>query len=211
MSLPVHTVQVCSAWKVLFYFSSSLVSVDLLDSVFTGIGCVISTSWIVTIDTKWRNCHSQLYLLQRWWGLLRNSRIRLRIEFQGIKSSLASVQKIINLTDIYLLCFYFFLIKVLVGPSGEPLVPMGEFTEIFDAPISLDSSKRPPKSSHIPSKVRHTYMYTYIRSWVWDLSLILNLGRIDFCEPYWKLCFENILFWKRRRFEEYRWLLLIGD
>lgn len=38
------------------------------------------------------------------------------------------------------------------GPSGEPLVPMGEFTEIFDAPISLDSSKRPPKSSHIPSK-----------------------------------------------------------
>lgn len=85
MSLPVHTVQVCSAWKVLFYFSSSLVSVDLLDSVFTGIGCVISTSWIVTIDTKWRNCHSQLYLLQRWWGLLRNSRIRLMIEFQGMQ------------------------------------------------------------------------------------------------------------------------------
>lgn len=111
MSLPVHTVQVCSAWKVLFYFSSSLVSVDLLDSVFTGIGCVISTSWIVTIDTKWRNCHSQLYLLQRWWGLLRNSRIRLRIEFQGIKSSLASVQKIINLTDIYLLCFIFFFLN----------------------------------------------------------------------------------------------------
>lgn len=113
MLLPVHTVQVCSAWKVLFYFSSSLVSVDLLDSVFTGIGCVISTSWIVTIDTKWRNCHSQLYLLQRWWGLLRNSRILLRIEFQGIKSSLASVQKIINLTDIYLLCFIssFFLNK----------------------------------------------------------------------------------------------------
>lgn len=108
MSLPVHTVQVCSAWKVLFYFSSSLVSVDLLDSVFTGIGCVISTSWIVTIDTKWRNCHSQLYRLQRWWGLLRNSRIRLMIEFQDIcKSSLASVQKIINLTDIYLLCFIF--------------------------------------------------------------------------------------------------------
>lgn len=214
MSLPVHTVQVCSAWKVLFYFSSSLVSVDLLDSVFTGIGCVISTSWIVTIDTKWRNCHSQLYLLQRWWGLLRNSRIRLMIEFQDMQIffSLCSKDHQFDrhLPFMFYILFIFFT-KVLVGPSGEPLVPMGEFTEIFDAPISLDSSKRPPKSSHIPSKVRHTYMYTYIRSWVWDLSLILNLGRIDFCEPYWKLCFENILFWKRRRFEEYRWLLLIGD
>lgn len=44
MSLFVHREQVCSAWKVLGFFSSSLVSVDLLVSVFTGIGCVISTS-----------------------------------------------------------------------------------------------------------------------------------------------------------------------
>lgn len=102
MSLPVHTVQVCSAWKVLFYFSSSLVSVDLLDSVFTGIGCVISTSWIVTIDTKWINCHSQLYLLQRWWGLLRNSRNLLRPLFKRL-----SIWQTFTFYVLYYILFYF--------------------------------------------------------------------------------------------------------
>lgn len=199
---------------VLFFFFLGICGLVRL-SLHRHFWCVISTSWIVTIDTKWRNCHSQLYLLQRWWGLLRNSRIRLNsIEFQSMQIFFSLCSKDYqfdrHLPGMFNILFLFFT-KVLVGPSGEPLVPMGEFTEIFDAPISLDSSKRPPKSSHIPSKVRHTYMYTYIRSWFWDLSLILNLGRIDFCEPYWKLCFENILFWKRRRFEENRWLLLIGD
>ncbi|XP_048736078.2 protein AF-9-like isoform X2 [Ostrea edulis] len=36
---------------------------------------------------------------------------------------------------------------VLVGPTGEPMGQMGEFVEIFDAPISLDGSKR-PKSTY---------------------------------------------------------------
>ncbi|XP_061172967.1 protein AF-9-like [Saccostrea echinata] len=53
---------------------------------------------------------------------------------------------------------------VLVGPTGEPMGQMGDFGEIFDAPISLDGSKKPKSSNSSKEKTSKEKSSSSIKS-----------------------------------------------